>query len=98
MTKINFQWDSSKAESNQRKHGVSFDEASSVFYDDFARLISDPDSSVGEERFVILGESASLSVLVVCHCYRDDESNIRIISARKAEKRERKIYEEYRHA
>lgn len=98
MSKMNFQWDSFKAESNQKKHGVSFEEAISVFYDDFARLIPDPDGSIGEERFIILGKSNTPTLLVVCHCYRDDDNIIRVISARRADKRERNLYERYCHA
>ncbi len=98
MSYLTFEWDSSKAASNKRKHGVSFDEAESVFYDEFARVIPDPDGSVGEERFIIIGQSELYNTLVVCHCYREHEDKIRIISARKAEKRERKQYEDYRYA
>lgn len=98
MFYLDFEWDQNKAESNQRKHGVSFDEARSVFYDEYARVIPDPDGSIGEERFIIMGQSEQHNTLVVCHCYRDSEEKIRIISARKAEKRERKQYEEYRYA
>lgn len=98
MSCLNFEWDPNKAESNRRKHGVTFDEAESVFYDEFARVIPDPDSSFGEERFIILGLSENSNALVVCHCYRGSDERIRIISARKAEKRERKQYEDYRYA
>lgn len=98
MDELKFEWDSAKAESNINKHGVSFDEASTVFYDELARLIPDPDSSIMEERFIILGQSKNLKLLVVCHCYRDEEQVIRIISARKADKHERKSYEVFRHA
>ncbi|MCI2283329.1 BrnT family toxin [Colwellia sp. MSW7] len=98
MNDIKFEWDLNKAASNIKKHGVSFDEAQSVFFDGYARLIPDPDSSFGEERFIILGQSDNFKTLVVCHCYRDYEDNIRIISARKADKYERKQYEEYRYA
>jgi len=98
MESFKFEWDSAKAESNLKKHGVSFSEASTVFYDELARLISDPDGSNQEERFIILGQSTRQKLLVVCHCYRDEDSNIRIISARKADKHERKSYEVFRHA
>ncbi len=81
-----------------KKYGVSFDEAQSVFFDSYARLIPDPDSSFGEECFIILGLSSDFKALVVCHCYREPDDNIRIISARKADKFERKQYEEYRYA
>lgn len=98
MSLLRFEWDSNKADINQRKHSVTFDEAQSVFYDEFARLIPDPDSSIGEERFIIIGISEQFNTLVVCHCYRGVDDQIRIISARKAEKRERKQYEDYRYA
>lgn len=98
MSYLTFEWDPNKAESNKRKHGVSFEEAESVFYDEFARVIPDPDGSIGEERFIIVGQSEQYNTLVVCHCYLDREDIIRIISARKAEKRERKQYEDYRYA
>ncbi|GAA0306776.1 BrnT family toxin [Psychrosphaera haliotis] len=98
MTDLNFEWDPIKAESNQKKHGVDFVSAKSVFLDDYARLISDPDSSVNEERFIILGKCDDSKVLVVCHCYRDADNLIRIISARKADKRERKQYEGFKYA
>lgn len=92
MSNIKFSWDENKAEINQSKHGVSFEEAKSVFYDDNALLIDDPDHSIEEERFIILGMSKELRILVVCHCYRDSNKNIRIISARKATKKEQKEY------
>ncbi|WP_441004124.1 BrnT family toxin [Pseudocolwellia agarivorans] len=98
MDDIKFEWDPAKASANIKKHGVSFDEAQSVFFDSYARLIPDPDSSFGEERFIILGLSSDFKALVVCHCYREPDDNIRIISARKADKFERKQYEEYRYA
>lgn len=94
MSNIKFSWDENKAESNRRKHGVSFEEAKSVFYDDNALLIDDPDHSEDEERFIILGMSKELRILVVCHCYRDSSKNIRIISARKATKTEQEEYSE----
>lgn len=98
MDEYNFQWDLHKAAANAEKHGVSFDEAITVFSDLLARLIPDPDSSYGEERFIILRQSKANRLLLVCHCYRDKDKVIRLISARKADKRERKIYEEFRHA
>jgi uncharacterized protein len=97
MSDIRFEWDPIKDVSNQKKHGISFSEAKTVFSDQFARLISDPDHSEEEDRFILLGTSIDSKLLVVCHCIKTDES-IRIISARKAEKPERKIYEEFRHA
>lgn len=98
MEALCFEWDPAKAESNTKKHGVTFTEASTVFYDELARVISDPDSSALEERFIILRQSKKERLLVVCHCYRVEEQVIRLISARKAGKRERKFYEEFRHA
>jgi len=88
MATLHFEWDESKAKANIKKHGVSFDEAKTVFYDERARLIADPDHSEDEERFILLGYSSGLKLLVVCHCYRIDESSIRIISARKATRTE----------
>jgi len=95
MNTIKFGWDKNKATKNLVKHKISFEEAQSVFDDDFARLIPDPDHSEDEERFILLGLSCSLKVLVVVHCYRDEENMIRLISARKATKPESKIYKEY---
>ena len=92
MSKIEFTWDSRKAEANLRKHKVSFEEAQTVFSDEDAELLSDPDHSQDEDRFVILGISAYARLLVVCHCYRESECVIRIISARKATNREAKQY------
>lgn len=97
MDHLNFEWDAKKNASNIKKHSVSFEEAKTVFTDEFARLISDPDHSVDEDRFILLGASIDSKLLVVCHCVREGES-IRIISARKADKQERKVYEGYRHA
>jgi len=95
MNTLKFDWDKNKAAKNLVKHKVSFKEAQSVFDDDFARLIPDPDHSQSEERFILLGLSCSLKVLVVVHCYKDEENIIRLISARKATKPESKIYKEY---
>jgi uncharacterized protein len=89
---ISFEWDSRKASANLRKHGVSFEEAKSVFFDEQARLIDDPDHSEDEDRFVLLGLSQSLRLLLVCHCYRADGDVIRIISARKATRSEARFY------
>lgn len=95
MSNIEFSWDRKKAESNFKKHGVSFEEAQTVFYDENARCMEDSMFAVGkEERFLLLGLSSSLKILVVCHCYRKNDSLIRIISARKATSRERKDYQE----
>ena len=92
MSALRFEWDEEKAAANAWKHGVSFEEAKSVFIDDRAKLIDDPDHSEGEERFILLGISATLRLLVVCHCYRAEGGVIRIISARKATTRESKFY------
>ena len=90
---IKFIWDAKKADSNLKKHNVSFAEAKSVFYDEFAIQFFDEDNSVSEDRFIMLGMSNESRVLVVCHCERGDGDTIRIISARKATKHERKFYE-----
>lgn len=92
MTALRFEWNPRKAETNRKKHGVSFEEAKSVFLDERARLIDDPDHSENEERFVLLGLSSSLRLLLVCHCYRSQGNVIRIISARKATRDELKTY------
>lgn len=92
-----FEWDEKKNASNKKKHSVSFDEAKTVFSDQFARLIIDPDHSNSEDRFILMGTSIHSRLLVVCHCIRINDS-IRIISARKADKQEREIYEGHRHA
>lgn len=91
MYKLSFEWDEQKSAENERKHGVSFGEAQTVFYDENAREFFDPDHSEEEDRFIMLGLSACLRVLVVCHCHRQDET-IRIISARKADTEEEKDY------
>nr|VFJ47943.1 MAG: hypothetical protein BECKFM1743C_GA0114222_100526 [Candidatus Kentron sp. FM]VFJ60717.1 MAG: hypothetical protein BECKFM1743A_GA0114220_102701 [Candidatus Kentron sp. FM]VFK07918.1 MAG: hypothetical protein BECKFM1743B_GA0114221_100536 [Candidatus Kentron sp. FM] len=97
-TELQFEWSNLKSASNERKHdGISFREAQTVFADDLARLIPDPDHSYGEERFIILGMSARSRLLIVCHCQRR-RNTIRIISARKADSHERKQYEEFTHA
>lgn len=92
MGTMKFEWDENKNRTNQRKHGISFDEAKTVFYDDEALVIDDPEHSEEEERFIILGLSNRANLLVVCHCYRVSETIIRIISARKATKTESKYY------
>ena len=89
---IKFEWDDSKNKTNIKKHGISFEEASSVFYDEDALIISDESHSQKEERFIMIGFSYKFNILVACHCYRQNESIIRIISARKATKNERKEY------
>ena len=88
---IHFTWDEEKNRSNQKKHGVSFEEAETVFYDDDSVLFDDPDHSVGEERFLIIGVTDTEKLCIVSHCYRDEDV-IRIISARKATKHEKQIY------
>lgn len=93
MDALHFEWDEEKAKANLKKHGIGFEEAKSVFLDDHAKMIPDPDHSISEERFVLLGYSSSLRLLVVCHCYRAEGRTIRIISARKATRGEAKIYE-----
>ena len=94
MNLIRFEWDEMKAQSNIKKHQVSFGEAKSVFYDPNALLIHDPDHSEDEDRFIILGRSERTRLLIVCHCYREDDEVIRIISARKASKAEKAHYGE----
>lgn len=92
METIRFEWDKNKNKINKKKHKISFEEAQTVFYDSEALLINDPEHSLEEERFIILGFSEKANLLVVCHCYRESESVIRIISARKATKNEEKQY------
>ena len=93
MSSIQFEWDPKKAQANLRKHKVSFEDAQSVFSDERALLIDDPDHSDEEDRFVLLGLSQSLRLLVVVHCYRAEGRVIRIISARKADADEQSIYQ-----
>ena len=92
MHELRFEWDEAKSRQNVRKHGVSFDEARAVFLDERAVRFFDPDHSEDEDRFIMLGMSFTLRVLVVCHCYRQNDAVIRIISARKADKRETEHY------
>ena len=92
MSTLRFEWDDRKSARNATKHGVSFDEAKSVFVDENAKLIDDPDHSEDEDRFVLLGLSYALRLLLVCHCYRDEGNVIRIISTRKASAKESKSY------
>ena len=89
---IKFEWDTAKATSNKKKHGVSFEEAQSVFYDEFAVQFFDEDT-VSEDRFLMLGFSDEARLLIVCHCERDKGNLIRIISARKATKNESHFYQ-----
>ncbi|MEX2206979.1 MAG: BrnT family toxin [Myxococcota bacterium] len=91
---LRFEWDEAKNKENRRKHRVSFEEAQTVFYDDRASLIEDEDENdANEERFLLLGLSATLRLLVVCHCYRAKDQVIRLISARRASATERRDYE-----
>jgi uncharacterized protein len=94
MNSLRFEWDEAKNRANRRKHGVSFEEAQTVFFDGNAIRYFDPDHSTDEDRFIMLGMSWSLRVLVVCHCFRVADSIIRIISARKANKSEAGNYYE----
>lgn len=93
MDTIRFEWDENKNTINRQKHKISFEEAKTVFYDENALLIDDPDHSETEDRFILLGLSREAKLLVVCHCYRQSDTVIRIISARKATKAEAKYYE-----
>ena len=92
MSSLIFEWDARKSAANAKKRGVSFEEAKSVFVDERAKLIDDPDHSDDEDRFVLLGLSGALRLLLVCHCYRGEGNVIRIISARKASAKESKSY------
>jgi uncharacterized DUF497 family protein len=89
---IKFEWDSNKDKSNQNKHGVSFDEARTVFLDDYAIQFYDNEHSENEDRFLMLGMSVKERILLICHCTKESDSIIRIISARKATKKEKKLY------
>lgn len=93
MNEIRFEWDESKSRANKRKHGVAFEEARTVFLDENAIRYYDPDHSADEDRFIMLGISFTLRVLVVCHCHRENDTVIRIISARKADKEEQQEYQ-----
>ena len=92
MKNLEFEWDTKKDKSNTKKHGVSFEEARTAFYDEYAIQFFDPEHSENEDRFLLLGSSFKLKTLVVCHCFREEETVIRIISARKADKDEEKYY------
>jgi len=94
MNDIEFSWDPKKAEINQKKHHITFEEATTVFYDADALVIDDPEHSTEEDRFIILGYSSKANLLIVCHCYRNSDQVIRIISARKATTNERNQYYE----
>ena len=93
METIRFEWDENKNTINKRKHKISFEEAQTVFYDAETLVIPDPEHSQDEERFIILGMSRQANLLVVCHCYRESETVIRIISARKATRNESVQYQ-----
>ncbi len=95
MDNINFEWNEKKNQINQRKHGINFEEAKTVFFDDNAILFDDPEHSMEEERFLILGISKNENLCIVSHCYRLGDNIIRIISARKATKNETKIYNQF---
>lgn len=92
MDILRFEWDPNKNEINKRKHGLSFETAKEVFYDEFAVLFDDPDHSTEEDRFLIIGAIRTEQICIVSHCYRDNENVIRIISARKATKNEQRAY------
>ena len=89
---IRFEWDEKKNLQNVLKHGINFKEASSVFFDENGLIIDDPAHSESEERFILIGFSSLANILVVCHCFRENDEIIRIISARKATKNEAKQY------
>ena len=91
---IQFVWDENKNQRNRRKHGITFDEASTAFTDENGRVIFDPEHSEDEDRFILLGLDSSLRLLVVCHCFRENENTIRIISARKATRNEARQYKD----
>lgn len=91
---LRFEWDETKNKQNRSKHGIWFEEAKSVFDDFHGRVFHDPEHSAEEDRFIILGMSYTAKILVVVHCYRKSDSVVRIISARKATKKEVKFYEE----
>ena len=93
MSNLRFDWNQRKNLSNQAKHGVSFEEARTAFYDEYARLLADPDHSEEEDRFILLGLSITLRLLIVCHCHRESDEVIRIISARKATRQEQNEYQ-----
>ena len=92
MADLAFTWDPGKAAANARKHGVSFQEAETVFSDEHALLLDDPEHSADEDRFVLIGLSAASRMVVVCHCYHERADVIRLISARKATRTERQTY------
>ena len=92
MNALRFVWDERKNRTNQRKYGVSFEEAKTAFLDEKAKVYYDPDHSDDEDRFILVGFSVRARLLIVCHCYREHEMMIRIVSARKADNREAEAY------
>ena len=96
MKRLRFEWDTRKENANINKHGVSFDQAKTVFSDEYALQFYDPDHSTEEDRFILLGSCYKLNTLVVCHCFREEEATVRIISARKADNNEAQVYWSYR--
>jgi len=96
MKYLVLEWDKKKEKANIKKHGISFEEARTSFYDENAIQFYDPDHSEDEDRFILLGTSYKLNTLVICHCFREEETVVRIISARKADKDEVKSYLDYR--
>ena len=96
MSDFRFEWDSAKNDSNQKRHGVSFEEGITVFYDENAVLINDPDHSLDEDRFIMIGMTLKLRIVMVCHCYRENDNVIRIISVRKSTKQETNQYRRHK--
>ena len=96
MNKLVFEWDNRKESANVKKHGISFKEARTSFYDESAIQFFDPDHSDEEDRFILLGLSHKLNTLIVCHCFKEEETTVRIISARKADKDETNAYWSHR--
>ncbi|HXV68002.1 MAG TPA: BrnT family toxin [Nitrospira sp.] len=92
MSEMRFEWDAAKEKSNLRKHGISFEEAQTAFFDEHAIQFFDPDHSEEEDRFILLGMSVKLRVIVVCHCFREGETVVRLFSARRADKGEEREY------
>lgn len=92
MKHLKFEWDSKKDKTNAEKHGITFEEAKTVFYDEYAIQYYDPDHSESEDRYILLGISFKLNTIVVCHCFREEEVVVRIISARKADRDEEQVY------
>ncbi len=92
MKRLRFDWDPKKSSANQKNHGITFEEAQSTFFDEWAILYDDPDHSEDEDRFLLLGMSVRVRILIVSHCYREDDAVIRLISARKANRAEEVEY------